>query len=60
MYAIRNDFLTAAASLCLTLTANASPMDLVGPISNYKIFVAKHVDRLVEQTAAFTAAVKGG
>lgn len=60
MHAIRNDFLTAAASFCLTLTANASPMDLVGPISNYKIFVAKHVDRLVEQTAAFTAAVKAG
>ena len=60
MYAIRNALLTAAASLCLTLTANASPMDLVGPISNYKIFVAKGVDRLVEQTAAFTAAVKAG
>jgi iron uptake system component EfeO len=60
MNAIRKALLICASSFCLTLPAHAAPMDLVGPISNYKIFVAKGVDRLVEQTAAFTAAVKAG
>lgn len=40
--------------------ARSAPMDLVIPVSNYKIFVAKGVDRLVATTAAFTAAVKKG
>ena len=38
----------------------ADTMDLVVPVSNYKIFVTKRVDRLVATTAAFTAAVKSG
>ena len=56
MKSIRMALLVGASSVCLALSAYAAPMDLVGPVSNYKIFVAKGVDRLVAQTAAFTAA----
>src|SRR5580698_6041983 len=53
--------ITLCASGCvLALPAYAAPMDLVAPVSNYKIFVTKGVDRLAAQTAAFTAAVKAG
>jgi iron uptake system component EfeO len=60
MKSIRIALLTAASALGLAVSAQAGPMDLVGPVSNYKIFVAKGVDRLVATTAAFTAAVKAG
>jgi iron uptake system component EfeO len=60
MKLIHNVLLICASSLSLSAAAHSAPMDLVVPISNYKIFVAKRVDRLVEQTAAFTAAVKAG
>jgi iron uptake system component EfeO len=49
-----------AAGCALALPAYAAPMDLVAPVSNYKIFVTKGVDRLAAQTAAFTAAIKAG
>ena len=60
MKSIRVALLAAASSVGLAHAAHAAPMDLVGPVSNYKIYVAKGVDRLVAQTAAFTAAVKAG
>ena len=60
MKSIRMALLIGASSLGLALAAQAAPMDLVTPVSNYKIFVAKGVDRLVATTAAFTAAVKAG
>jgi iron uptake system component EfeO len=60
MKSIRLALLAAASTAGLALSAHAAPMDLVGPVSNYKIYVAKGVDRLVAQTAAFTAAVKAG
>ena len=60
MKSIRMALLTAASGLGLTAGVHAGPLDLVGPVSNYKIFVAKGVDRLVSTTAAFTAAVKAG
>jgi iron uptake system component EfeO len=60
MKSIRIAHLAAASGVCLALSAHAAPMDLVGPVSNYKIYVAKGVDRLVAQTAVFTAAVKAG
>jgi iron uptake system component EfeO len=60
MKSLRIALLIGASSLGLSLAAEAAPMDLVGPVSNYKIFVAKGVDRLVAQTAVFTAAVKAG
>jgi iron uptake system component EfeO len=40
--------------------ATVSPMALVEPISNYKIFILKRLDRLVADTAAFTKAIKAG
>ena len=45
MKSIRMALLVGASSVCLALSAYAAPMDLVGPVSNYKIFVAKGVDR---------------
>jgi iron uptake system component EfeO len=61
MKSIRIAFLMAASVFGLAqCAALADTMDLVGPVSDYKIFVAKKVDRLVATTAAFTAAVKSG
>lgn len=40
--------------------AKPSPMDLVGPIAEYKVYVSGQVDKLVEATKRFTAAVKTG
>ncbi|MDP9897857.1 iron uptake system protein EfeO [Variovorax ginsengisoli] len=41
-------------------SAAVSPLDLVGPISEYKIYVAENVRKLVAETRAFTTAVKAG
>ena len=60
MKLIRLIFLTTASIFGIAASARATPMDLVVPVSNYKIFVSKGVDRLVDTTAAFTAAVKSG
>src|ERR1700733_1672648 len=40
--------------------AKPSPMDLVGPIAEYKVYVKKEVDVLVAETKKFTDAVKAG
>jgi iron uptake system component EfeO len=37
-----------------------SVLDLVGPLAEYKVYVNKEVDNLVEQTRRFTDAVKAG
>src|ERR1700734_4407735 len=37
-----------------------SPMDLVGPIAEYKVYVKKEVDTLVNETKELTDAVKAG
>ena len=37
-----------------------SPMDLVGPLAEYKVYVTKQVDAMVTSTKAFTEAVKAG
>lgn len=60
MNAIGMALMVWALGYFLTLPACADLMDLVVPVSNYKIFVTKGVNRLVEQTAAFTAAVRAG
>jgi iron uptake system component EfeO len=57
--------LLAAGLLSTTATAGAaespvSPLALVAPIADYKLFVATHLDKLVADTAAFTAAVRAG
>lgn len=49
--------LAAAASGTL---APPSPMDLVGPIAEYKVYVIQQVDALVAATRPFTEAVKAG
>ncbi|MDF3932460.1 iron uptake system protein EfeO [Pseudomonas citronellolis] len=42
------------------LAATNSPLDLVGPISDYKIYVTDNLDELVTRTQQFTDAVKKG
>lgn len=55
--------LVAAAPL-LPITVRAqqapSPLQLVGPVAQYKLFVTQNVRQLVTDTKAFTAAVKAG
>jgi iron uptake system component EfeO len=40
--------------------AKPSPMDLVGPIAEYKLYVKKEVDVLVTETKKLTDAIKAG
>jgi iron uptake system component EfeO len=40
--------------------AAVSPLDLVGPVADYKIFVSDEIAQLVESTRAFTNAIKAG
>ncbi len=40
--------------------ATQSPLDLVGPVSDYKIYVTEKVDQLAVETAKFTDAIKKG
>jgi iron uptake system component EfeO len=50
------------AGLCLVTVAHAkvAPTQLVGPISDYKIYVGEEVDVLVRETKVFADAVKAG
>lgn len=57
--------LTLVAALAMGLMAGAahaqtSPLDLVGPVSDYKLYVGDQVDQLKTNTAAFVAAIKAG
>ncbi|MCX8282176.1 iron uptake system protein EfeO [Phyllobacterium sp. 0TCS1.6C] len=40
--------------------AEVSPLDLVGPIADYKIYVSENLEKLVADTRQFTDAVKAG
>ena len=40
--------------------ATQSPLDLVGPVSDYKIYVTEKVDQLAVETTRFTDAIKKG
>jgi len=56
---------TIALSLLMTLSplaafAATAPLDLVGPVSDYKIYVTEEIGELVTQTQAFTDAVNKG
>ena len=56
---------TLALSLLITLSplaafASTAPLDLVGPVSDYKIYVTEQIAELATQTQAFTDAVKKG
>ncbi|QTT88706.1 iron uptake system protein EfeO [Pseudomonas chlororaphis] len=44
----------------LSAVADTSPLELVGPISDYKIYVTEQLDELASHTQAFTDAVKKG
>ena len=51
---------TVAGLLATTGAHAAEPLDLVGPVSDYKLFVSEQTDLLVDETEAFVAAVKAG
>lgn len=56
---------TLALSLLLTLSplaafAATAPLDLVGPVSDYKIYVTEEIGELLTQTQAFTDAINKG
>ena len=44
----------------LAAFAATAPLDLVGPISDYKIYVTEQLDELGSHTQQFTDAVKKG
>jgi iron uptake system component EfeO len=50
----------SAASLPGLAHADVAPLDLVAPVTDYKIFVSDSVKKLVQQTKGFTDAVKAG
>jgi iron uptake system component EfeO len=54
----------AGAGLIATLAAGsvqaASPLDLVAPVADYKLYVTRGVDKLATDTKAFTDAIKAG
>lgn len=56
--------LVGASALMLIVSSGAfaqqANLDLVEPIADYKIYVSEKLARLVEDTTAFTAAVKAG
>lgn len=54
-------FAAAGALLIAQAPAHAAAtLDLVGPISDYKLFVSEQTDILVQNTDAFVAAIKAG
>lgn len=61
---MRPKHLLAAAALAVLLAGPAraqdATLDLVGPIADYKIYVSEKLQKLVDDTKAFTDAVKAG
>ncbi|MRG58208.1 iron uptake system protein EfeO [Phyllobacterium sp. SYP-B3895] len=53
-------FALSAAILPGVAVAEVSPLDLVQPIADYKIYVSENSEKLVADTKAFTDAVKAG
>src|SRR5690606_13613558 len=61
----RLPLLASACAVALTLSfgaakAEVSPLDLVQPIADYKVYVQENLDILVKDTKAFTDAIKAG
>lgn len=61
----RLPLLASACAVALSLSfgaakAEVSPLDLVQPIADYKIYVQENLDILVKDTKAFTDAIKAG
>ncbi|MBE9607197.1 iron uptake system protein EfeO [Acetobacteraceae bacterium H6797] len=52
--------LAGPASFAPVLAAPVSPLELAGPIAQYKLYVLSEAKALVEATARFTAAIKAG
>jgi iron uptake system component EfeO len=52
--------LTVVAAETSTPVGAPSPLDLVGPLAEYKVYVTKEVSDLVEQTKRFADAVRAG
>lgn len=50
----------AFGTIAFGASAQDATLDLVGPLAEYKIYVAEHTAKLVEDTKAFTDAVKAG
>ncbi len=50
----------AVAATDAKAAAPVSPMDLVGPLAEYKVYVTREVDAMVTATRTFTEAVKAG
>jgi iron uptake system component EfeO len=50
----------ALGSMAIPARAAVEPMELVGPVSEYKIYVSEKLQKLVADTKAFTDAVKAG
>jgi len=49
-----------AASFGAAASAQDASLELVGPLAEYKIYVAQNTAELVKDTQAFVAAIKGG
>ena len=47
-------------AICLPANAAISPLDLVNPVADYKIYVSEKLDVLVRDTKTFTDAIKAG
>ncbi len=66
MFQLSRRSLLSALALAPFLPAAAqaqsvpSPLQLVGPVAQYKLYVTQNVGKLVTDTRAFTAAVKAG
>lgn len=46
--------------VCLSANAAVSPLDLVNPVADYKIYVSEKLEVLVRDTKTFTDAIKAG
>jgi iron uptake system component EfeO len=60
---MRKTFVLAGLALAFmvgTAQAAVSPLDLVGPVSDYKLYVGGEVDKLVDATQKFVDAIKAG
>ena len=55
-----NGLLLVEASGTAAKAGTVDPMELVGPIAEYKVYVQSEADAFVTSTKAFTAAVKSG
>jgi iron uptake system component EfeO len=58
--AIAGVWVLLGGAICLPANAAISPLDLVNPVADYKIYVSEKLDVLVRDTKTFTDAIKAG